>query len=406
MNPHQLSKASGGSCRNTYSTISPDLHKDNTVTWSDYERLLVARYTAGGHDRETALHFAQGEINAILAGNHWTKGKPTPAEPRQLIFEALSPDEQEYFSERAGILENDAGTNRSDADVQVLAEIISKKYPAPKSKPRSVYQGSAAIKHTVAAGVGIKFFFANSKDNEPAAYTTDLTRIRTLWNEGQRRFKAFINGRFLAVDVDRKPGKTDGLETFYRLFPRQTLPTELLNLPESFPCYVTTPSGGFHLYFKYTGPELKLRELAPGVEVKEWQITAPGSCCEKGDYILHGELNNAPPLYGLIVDAIEAAKRKKEREKEERQKPKSRTRAAADMQFTQSRITLDDLAHEAVAAYAGNHDRQVSFAGRACRCKFSGADTLSYVKSRADIFGNDPDTDNTILSVYKGNGEA
>jgi hypothetical protein len=46
----------------------------------------------------------------------------------------------------------------------------------------------------------------------------------------------------------------------------------------------------------------------------------------------------------------------------------------------------------------------VSFAGRACRCKFSGADTLLYVKSRSDIFGNGSDTENTIMSVYRDYG--
>jgi hypothetical protein len=70
------------------------------------------------------------------------------------------------------------------------------------------------------------------------------------------------------------------------------------------------------------------------------------------------------------------------------------------------RITLDDLASEAASAYGGHHDRQVSFAGRACCCKFSGAETLSYVKSRSDVFGNDADTENTILSVFRDNGAA
>jgi len=360
----------------------------------DFVYNRMSSYIAGGSSPKTATGFTRGELSAIYKGNHWSRDmsgamRKTPLPESLNLTTAMARCDaaiKEILNSRANNAMNEMLLN-TGAEKKVLT-------------------GLTAIKHTIAARTGIKFFFVNSEDNNPAAYTTDLQEITGLWNQGKRRFKAFIRGRFLVIDVDRKPGKADGLETFYRLFPRQTLPAELLNLPEAFPRYVTTPSGGFHLYFKYTGPELKLRELAPGVEVKEWQITAPGSCCEKGDYILHGELNNAPPLYGLIVDAIEAAKRKKEREKEERQKPKSRTRAAADMQFTQSRITLDDLAHEAVAAYAGNHDRQVSFAGRACRCKFSGADTLSYVKSRADIFGNDPDTDNTILSVYKGNGEA
>lgn len=372
-----------------------------TLSWSDYERLLVARYVSGGMSKETARRFSCGEITAIQSGNHWTHCKPTPADPPRLIMQTLTPDEQEQFAERAGILEYDGGMNRADAEAQAITAIISRKYPAPV--PRT-YQGSAAIKQTVAAGIGVKEFFAKSRDNDPAAYTTNLNKIAAWWNDGQRRFKAFIRGRFLVLDIDRKPDKPDGLEVFYRIFPKDTLPEELRNLPESFPCYTQTPSGGFHLFFRYAGPELKLRELAPSVEIKEWQITAPGSRRENGEYILHGGLNAAPPLYGLIIDAIEGVKRKKEQAKAER--PRTRIRAAADrpMRFTAPRNTLDDLSSEAVSAYSGHHDRQVSFAGKAYRCKFSGAETLSFVKSHPDIFGNDADTENTILSVFRDNG--
>jgi hypothetical protein len=125
------------------------------------------------------------------------------------------------------------------------------------SKPRSEYQGLTAIRHAVAAGIGVKYFFAIGADHDPATYTTDLEKIRALWNEGKRRFKAYIKGRFLVLDFDRKPGKPDGLVNFYRMFPKETLPAELRNLPDSFPCYVKTPSNGFHLYFKYAGQELK-----------------------------------------------------------------------------------------------------------------------------------------------------
>jgi hypothetical protein len=346
----------------------------------------MSSYISGGMMPENAARFTRGELEAIYKGDHRSRNTSG-------AFRVTPPPEA---------LDIEAAMRKADA---AIAEIISQ-YPAPVEKPR-IYQGSAAIKITVAAGIGIKPFFAVSKDNDPSAYTSDLGKIAAMWNDDQRRFKAFIRGRFLALDIDRKPGKPDGLETFYRIFPRETLPAELQELPGSFPCYVQTPSGGFHLYFKYEGPEVNLRELAQGIEIKEWQITCPGSRRENnGEYILYGELNKAPPLYGLIIDAIEETKRRKEQAKAERSK--SRKKAAADrpVQFTQPRFTLDDLAQEAVAANAGHHDRQVSFAGRACRCKFSGADALAYVKSRSDIFGNDSDTENTILSVYRDYGEA
>jgi hypothetical protein len=311
----------------------------------------------------------------------------------------LSPDEQEYFIERAGVFEHDARMSRTDAEIQAIAEIISK-YPAPVEKPRSVYRSLDAIKRVVAEGVGVKDFYVKSPDYDPDVYTTDLEKITALWREGKRQFKSFIRGKFLVLDVDRKSGKPDGLEAFYRIFPKETLPAKLQDLPQSFPCYVKTPSGGFHLYFKYAGLELKLSNLGPSVEVKEFQITPPGSRKENGEYILHGELNDAPPLFGLILDAVEEIKQKKEQAKAERSKP--RTKAAADrpIRFEKPRITLDDLANEAIAAHAGHHDRQVSFAFRACRCKFSALETLAYVKSRTDIFGNGADTKRTVLSVF------
>jgi hypothetical protein len=225
-----------------------------------------------------------------------------------------------------------------------------------------------------------------------------------MWNEELLRFKAFIQGRFLALDIDRKSGKPDGLEVFYRIFPKETLPAELQDLPQSFPCYVKMPRGGFHLYFKYAGSELKLSNLGPSVEAKESQITPPGSRKENGEYILLGELTEAPPLYGLIIDYIEKAKRKKEEAKAESSKPRAKAAADRPMRFKKTRIKLDDLANEAIAAYAGNHDRQVSFSGRAYRCGFFGAETLAYVKSRTDIFGNDADSENTVLSVFRDNG--
>jgi hypothetical protein len=349
----------------------------------------MSGYIAGGIEPENAAHYTSGELSAIYKGDHHTRDNTgqwirTPL-PENIDLETALKKTNAAIME---ILKCYAETKAPDS------------IPKTTPEPRNIHRNSDAIRRTLAAGIGIKPFFAKSGDNDPDAYSADLQKIGALWNEGQRRFKAFIRGRFLALDIDRKPGKVDGLETFYRLFPRETLPAELQELPGSFPCYTQTPSGGFHLYFRYEGPEVKLRELAPGVEIKEWQITAPGSRRENGEYVLHGELNNAPPLYGLILDAIEETKRKKEQAKTER----SKIAADRPVRFTKPRITLDDLADEAAAAYSGHHDRQVSFSGRACRCKFSGADTLAYVKSRTDIFGNDADTESTILSVFRDNG--
>jgi hypothetical protein len=352
---------------------------------SDFITDRMSSYISGGIRPENAARFARGELLAIFKGDHRSRDA-------SWAFRVTAPPEA-----------IDIETAMKKADAAIL-EIINR-YPAPLEKPRS-YRSSDAIKRALAAGIPIKPFFAKGGDNDPTAYTADTQQVAAYWNEGQRRFKAYVRGKFFVIDIDRKPGKPDGLEAFYRMFPRETLPAEFQNLPQSFPVYTQTPLRGFHLFFKYEGPELKLRELAPNVEIKETQITCPGSRREDGEYTLHGELYNAPPLYGLILDAIEETKRRKEQAKAER--AKSRKKAAADrpVQYEKPRITLDDLANEAVAAHAGHHDRQVSFSGRACRCKYSGADALAYVKSRADIFGNDSDTENTVLSVYRDYGTA
>jgi hypothetical protein len=147
-----------------------------------------------------------------------------------------------------------------------------------------------------------------------------------------------------------------------------------------------------------------MSDLAPGVEIKEWQITCPGSRKENGDYVLYGDLNEAPPLYGIIIDAIEETQRKKEQARAKYSQPRARAVADRPMSFEKPRINLDTLAGEAISAYNGHHDRQVSFAWRACRCRYSWAETLAYVKSRPDIFGTDRDTENTIMSVYRAKG--
>lgn len=280
-----------------------------------------------------------------------------------------------------------------------------KKHSEVSDKPQNIYKGLEAIKCVLAVKIPLKKFYSNSKDNDPASYITDVQEITSQWQHGERRFKAFLGGRFVVLDIDRKLGKVDGLEAFYKLWPQQILPAELRDIEcGSFPCYVTTPSGGFHLYFRYYGQELKIRELAPGVELKEWQITAPGSSKENGEYILYGDFSNVQPFYGLFLDRIEKLNTDAIRLKEETRSCNARAYANRSIQFEKPRISLEDLAAEAATAYAGNHDRQVSFAGRAFRCKFSASDALAYVKIRSDIFGNGSDTENTIMSVFHDNG--
>ena len=90
MSPPKSSKTLGGfECGNVLSV--PQTNKtDNAYTWADCREILFNRYVAGGHSCKEAEHFASGEIRAILTGNHWSNGKRTIADPRQLCLK-LSP---------------------------------------------------------------------------------------------------------------------------------------------------------------------------------------------------------------------------------------------------------------------------------------------------------------------------
>jgi hypothetical protein len=170
------------------------------------------------------------------------------------------------------------------------------------------------IRRVIAHGVGIKDFYDKSPDNAPESYLLDLA----LWRPGGR-YKAFIRGRFLVLDIDRKPAdlaadpeRGDGLKNFERWLesvgkPRNMRPPELRDIEAgSFPCFVSTPSGGLHLYFTYAGPPIT-GILTTHVEVKTWTITAPGSVRDGKSYVLRGDFDAAPPLPRFIETRLPKA---------------------------------------------------------------------------------------------------
>ncbi|GHT61035.1 hypothetical protein AGMMS49531_07590 [Endomicrobiia bacterium] len=122
------------------------------------------------------------------------------------------------------------------------------------------------------------------------------------------RFIPKDNG-FLIIDIDRNhTDGIDGLALFYTYFEKlgktkDAMPKALKDIEGgSFPCFVSTPSGGFHLYFKFN-QDIKVRTTlnAKGIDIiYTKQATAAGSVKAKGKYILHGELTDAPELYGFI----------------------------------------------------------------------------------------------------------
>jgi hypothetical protein len=167
-------------------------------------------------------------------------------------------------------------------------------------------EGLEALLQYVSAGHGIKDFYKKSDgpggDRDETTNTKEPKEFRALWENGKRRYKAHIGG-LLVIDVD-------SISQFYELFPKRFMPSTLQDIEGgSFPCYVKSPSG-HHLYFKYEGPDPGGKyfyfKKYPGLDIKYKPITPGGSSKpaergkQGGDYILHGNIKNAPELYRTI----------------------------------------------------------------------------------------------------------
>jgi hypothetical protein len=186
---------------------------------------------------------------------------------------------------------------------------------APDGPPIGHYEpvrreGLEALQYVMANGIGIKYLYDKTPDNEKESYSTE-TPI-----EQGKHYKAYIRGRFLCLDIDIKNGK-NGILDLDRLLtswgkPQEKRPAALRNIEAgSFPCFVRTPSGGYHLYFKYHGqqPERGLfSNDYKSIEIKSTSITAPGSVNTEGKpYVLIGNFEQAPELYPFIAAKLPKA---------------------------------------------------------------------------------------------------
>jgi len=102
---------------------------------------------------------------------------------------------------------------------------------------------------------------------------------------------------------------TNGIEEFLHIIAKVDMTESqrkmFVDFPANFPCYVLTPSGGIHLYFKLPRlPEkwqvegnVKDNDTATNVECKyHKQITIAGSTKAEKQYELHGDLCNIPSI--------------------------------------------------------------------------------------------------------------
>lgn len=146
-------------------------------------------------------------------------------------------------------------------------------------------------------------------------YTADGKK----WNN-QRQIEMFAiypnQYNLFCIDIDAKTKQdgtkhgtgTNGINEFLNIIQHadltETQKKMFENFPFNFPCYVSTPSGGIHLYFKITslpahwqqyGNVIIYNGLNTNIECKyNKQITIAGSIKNGKRYELHGNFENIP----------------------------------------------------------------------------------------------------------------
>jgi hypothetical protein len=228
-----------------------------------------------------------------------------------------------------------------------------------------------------------------------ATFTADYAIISALLAGQDSRAKGKINRFYfipqtaglLCLDIDRKNGK-DGIQEFYSFCeragkPRHLLPAIFRDLPQSFPCYVSTPSGGYHLYFKYTGGKVQKKLLAPdtpAVEIKQGApgLTVPGSYKGGRPYVLHGDIDAAPPLPAFILESLVPPK------------PQAPAyRPATDVKKEWGRPSWDKIKEwtETDGNFSGRNDKAFSYAVHARNHGWTERDTLDQLRGEPSLDG-------------------
>jgi hypothetical protein len=387
----------------------------------------MSHYVSGGMRPEVAARFARGELGAIFRGNHYSRDdsgamRPT-LPPENIPIEAARAKCDEAIKKILGYCIEEAARKE---------QMYTESKQAPENPPMQKREGLAALEYMASLGIPLIGAYANKKmigAETPENFTTDTAEIAALMEgKGNRQGKAkgtpikrfyFIpaNHGLFCLDIDAKKGKENGIQELLKVFDPETLPDELRDIENCFPCYTKTPNNGYHLFFRYNGPPIKNSALFPGIETKHGKpgLTSPGSENADGKpYILHGNIEAAPPLFGLILAKIQNRDRKPEpqRAAADRRPEPANTRTSQSWTH-KPRIDLDTLAAE---TSGGNHDRQVQFSGKVCRLQmaarnkgrdyseFTSGAALDYVKAHLDIFGEGADTESTVKSVFRDNG--
>jgi hypothetical protein len=231
-------------------------------------------------------------------------------------------------------------------------------------------------------------------------FTYDTNKLLEWQAQGYKRFLYLpgISG-FIGFDIDcgHADGR-DGLLGFYEIMLNlggkipERLPCSLRDLPNNFPCYVETPSGGWHLLFKYSGPcktanliyenhKLEVKYLKSGLFLGRKPNKA---------YVLCGNPKNAPELPRFLMELINP-----------QPKPKLKPKLAVNKR--REMPNLEKILDGVLAASNGNNERQMKFAWKAAYFHHELEEVLSFVMSRPDVFGNGSDTEIVVNYSWRGN---
>jgi len=229
-------------------------------------------------------------------------------------------------------------------------------------------------------------------------FTSDTGKLKAYHKQGFKRF-SYLPGLsgFIGLDIDRghSDGR-DGIADFYKVIEEMSrktkdrLPSFFKDIPYSFPCYTESPSGGYHLLFKYGG-QCKIANLvSEGAKIEVKYINSMLSLGEKqnGIYILRGAPSDAPEMPRFLAELIN---------------PPPKPKPAPATYHRGQKLDIEKIADRIIADSAGNNDRQKKFAWRAAYFGYGLDDVLSFVKSRTDIFGNGADTETVVNHAWRSN---
>ena len=299
---------------------------------ADFIAEHMTAYITGGMKADTAAHYTRGELLAIYKGDHRSRDSAgnmqTTQPPEKLPLETAAAKCDAAIS---AFLSGYNGINEPQ-------EI------EPQTPQHITRRGLDALRHYCEQGIallpciqdGSRYKPITKKENWTRTATADIKKLNEYiqggkhWtgtgadNNGAARLFRFIpkDYSYVVIDIDRGHNSgDDGENNFYKWLEnadihRPQLPSYLQNFTR-LPCFVTTPSGGLHLYFKATEPTTRStletldtekqlnKNLTDSVELFYSEpITAAGSEKENGKYVLYGDITAALELPPILLRRI------------------------------------------------------------------------------------------------------